>query len=506
MSSESEQELEKLRSEPSSSGTESFHSQYVVLNTIGQGGFARVKLARHRLTGKLVAVKIIRKRQHWCHPETSEVDILKMTNHPNIISLFQVIENKKTIYLIMELAEGKPLYQHIEEAGHLKEDEARIIFKQILSAMSYCHDRGIIHRDLKPGNIMIDNSGRIKIIDFGLGTQVMPGQKLRYHCGTYAFSAPEVILGRLYEGPKIDTWSLGILLYCMITGRLPFDGTNTTQLKRQVTSGKYSIPRGLSIELQDLISYMLTQNPKHRPTITEFMLHPWLKEDSASFPEPCGKQIQLRPDMAIIKAMEHIGFEARDIEESLFYRKYNQAMASYYFLKEQALQECDSPIRAQPVNPWKTPYPSLDDPATFCSGLRRRSEPILFSAFSNSQTSTQGQKAKKREERRVSWPGVLPCRPLQTTPTMGQAHIHFGSVPCLYSMGLGGESSSISASAEHKPLPSRGRSLGFKGWVRRIANGLRKLCCCLPARKQRGLGEKRASRRLLREKRVSPQM
>ncbi|XP_028617660.1 sperm motility kinase 2B-like, partial [Grammomys surdaster] len=288
--------------------------------------------------------------------------------------------------------------------------------------------------------------------------------------------------------------------------RLPFDATNTAQLRRQIMLGNYSIPRGLSIELQDLIRYILTVNPNQRPTIKDIMLHPWLKKDSDSFREPCGKQIPLRLDSAILKAMKAIGFQAEDIKDSISQRKYNQAMASYYFLKEQALQECDSPTRAQPINPWKTPYPSLDDPATFCPGLRRKSEPILISSSSNSQMSTQGQKAKKREERRVSWPGVLPRRPLQTTPTMGQAHIPFGSLPCKYSMGLGGESSSTSASAEHKPVPSRGQSLGFRGWARKIRNGLRKLCCCIPERNTDCLEEKSVSPRLLGEKRVFPQI
>ncbi|XP_076782634.1 sperm motility kinase 2A-like [Arvicanthis niloticus] len=485
MSSESEQESEKLRSEPSPSGTESFHSQYVVLNTIYQGSYAKVKLARHRLTGKLVAVKIIHKRQQWCHPVTSEVEILKMTNHPNIISLFQVIETEKRIYLIMELAEGKSLSQHIQDSGHLQEDEACTIFKQILGAMNYCHDQGIIHRDLKPDNIMIDSNGRIKIIDFGLGTQVKSGQQLSFHCGTYPYSAPELNLGRLYEGPKVDVWTLGVLLYFMMTGRLPFIAANRSQLQRQIVLGNYPMPRCLSMELQDMISYLLTRNPNHRPTITQVMMHPWLKEDSEGFPDPCEKQIPLRPDPAIVKAMEHLGFRAQDIKDSLYHRKYNEAMALYCFFKEQAGQECDSPTLAQPMNQLLPPYPSCDDPATFRLELRRRSEPILFSSSSNSQMATRGQKQK--EGRRASWSGVLSCRSLQTTPTMDQAHIPFRSVPFRYSMH------STSASAEHKPVPSRGQHTGFKGWARMIGNALRSLCCCIPARKKRHLGEKRVT-------------
>ncbi|OBS69670.1 hypothetical protein A6R68_01790, partial [Neotoma lepida] len=157
----------------------SFHSQYVVLKTIGRGSFAKVKLAQHRLTGALVAVKVFQKRKMWCFPILSEADIMRMIKHPNIVSLLQVIESDKRKYLIMELAEGKPLHKYVRKAHPLKEDEARGIFRQILSAMGYCHERGIIHRDLKPDNIVVDRNGKVKIVDFGLGTQVKPGEKLR---------------------------------------------------------------------------------------------------------------------------------------------------------------------------------------------------------------------------------------------------------------------------------------------------------------------------------------
>ncbi|OBS81851.1 hypothetical protein A6R68_24160, partial [Neotoma lepida] len=115
---------------------ESFYSQYEVLNTIGRGTFAKVKLAYHHLTSTQVAVKVLHKKNLWCYPISSEVDIMMMVNHPNIISLLQVIESDKKIYLIMELAEGQHLYQHIQEAGYMEEDEARGIFRQILSAGS----------------------------------------------------------------------------------------------------------------------------------------------------------------------------------------------------------------------------------------------------------------------------------------------------------------------------------------------------------------------------------
>ena len=159
-------------------------------------------------------------------------------------------------------------------------------------------------------------------------------------------------------------------------------------------------------------------------------------------------------------------------------------MACYCFLKEQALQESGSPTRAKPMNPMMTPFPSLDDPATFRLGLRRRESQPTFLWSSR--------------ERRGSWPGVLPCRPLQTTPPMGQAVMHSSSVPCTFSMRYGAKNSSSdstgghpSTSAKEKQVSSSGRPRGFKWWMKKIGNALLSLCCCIPPRRESHLERKR---------------
>ncbi|XP_021010222.1 sperm motility kinase 3A-like [Mus caroli] len=238
---------------------ENFHAQYVMLETLGHGGCAKVNLARHRLTGTHVAVKMFQKRKYWCNLLMSEIQLMMMADHPNIISLLQVIETKKNLYLIMELCEGKTLYQHIRKAGYLQEDEARKLFKQLLSAMNYCHNQGIVHRDLKPDNIMVEEVGKVKIIDFGLGTHVKSGQKLNLYCGTYPFSAPEVLLKRPYDGPKIDVWTLGVVLYFMVTGKIPFNAASKQKLLKRIVARKYSFPSRLSVELCLLKKQILRQ-------------------------------------------------------------------------------------------------------------------------------------------------------------------------------------------------------------------------------------------------------
>ncbi|XP_041535929.1 sperm motility kinase 2B-like [Microtus oregoni] len=502
MSSDSEEESSGLKSESSFSYRESFHSQYIALKTIGQGGYAKVKLAYNRLTGTPVAVKVLRKKKLWCYPVMSEVDIMMMVNHPNIISLLQVIESEKRIYLVMELAEGQQLYQYIRKAGHLQEDEARGIFRQILSAVSYCHELGIVHRDLKPDNIMVDGNGKVKIIDFGLGTQVKPGQRLSFHCGTYSFGAPELLRGKLYDGPKIDIWTLGVVLYFMVVGKVPFDAVSTRELRRQVVSGKYTVPSNLSEELQDLLSHLMTVNPKFRPTVTEVMTHPWLREDLEASPNPCEEMVPSLPDPAIVEAMEYMGFQAKDIKDSLCQRKYNQTMASYCLLQGQALQGHGCTTRAQPVNPGATPFPSLEDPAAFPLELRRRgSEPTLGTLLRGPATyghvPAYGQQAGQRGSRGPTGSALPLCRPLQRLSTPDQTHQRAKSAPCIYSRCSSRENTedlgSHGSSAEGKPTHRQGQPRGMKGWIRRMGSSLTGLCCCFPSRKKPHRGENRVS-------------
>lgn len=496
MSFGSEQESESLRSQGSSC-TESFSSQYLVLNTIGRGCHAAVKLAQHRLTGTPVAVKMLLKIQQWCQPVTSEIQIMRRTNHPNIVSLIQVIDTEDITYLIMELVKGKQLFSHIREAVHLQEDEARGIFRQLLSAVGYCHEEGIIHRDLKPENILVDTKGRIKIVDFGCATRVLPGQKLRTVYGTYAFAAPELVLRKFYEGPKVDVWALGVILYYMTVGKLPFPATSIPRLERQIVLGRYRVPPGLSEELQDLLSLLMKVNSQQRPTIPDLLTHPWLKIDSEGFPQPCKELIPLRPDPAILRAMQDIGFEAQEVKDSLDQKKFNQSMACYCLFEKQALQECDNPTQPPPC---MAPFPTLDYPATSNRGLRRRvSKPRWLGSSSDSQGSNNGQTPSHGLVNRASWPGGLLCRPHQITPTVELTHTISTSDPCFYSVHSRGKKTintestkdKSSASTEVQPVPSRPWPKRFRGWVKNIRNGLMHLCCCIPSRKQPPLGHNR---------------
>uniref|UniRef100_A0A8C0XJR3 non-specific serine/threonine protein kinase n=1 Tax=Castor canadensis TaxID=51338 RepID=A0A8C0XJR3_CASCN len=274
MTSENSKEIEEHSFEARSSDEATLSAQYRVLGKLGQGRYGQVRLAYHRLTGTDVVVKEL-KRGMYNFLIASEVALMRVLEHPHVVRLFQVIEAGQHIYLVMERASGGTLWR-ILLSGHLKEKKARRMFQQLVWAVGYCHSRGIAHRDLKPDNILLDEADNVKLADFGLATWFMPGQKLEQVCGALAFRAPEIYLGRKYEGPQVDVWSLGIILYFMLAGALPFKGTTFGQLKMKVLKGRYALPYHLSASGGNLIHCLLSHDPARRPTVEDVLLHPWL--------------------------------------------------------------------------------------------------------------------------------------------------------------------------------------------------------------------------------------
>ncbi|PRT54694.1 Serine/threonine-protein kinase HSL1 [Wickerhamiella sorbophila] len=252
--------------------------------TLGRGSSGRVRLAKHGETGQLAAVKIVPKSAVGSLTQSSsvpygierEVIIMKLIEHPNIMGLYDVWENKGELYLILEYIEGGELFDYLISRGRLPEREAVHYFRQICYGVDYCHQFNICHRDLKPENLLLDKHRNIKIADFGMAALETQGRMLETSCGSPHYASPEIVAGKNYHGAPSDIWSCGIILFALLTGHLPFDDDSIRKLLLKVQSGVYSMPRNLSTEAKDLISRMLLVDPNRRITMREILAHPLL--------------------------------------------------------------------------------------------------------------------------------------------------------------------------------------------------------------------------------------
>ncbi|XP_043190688.1 MAP/microtubule affinity-regulating kinase 3-like isoform X12 [Amphibalanus amphitrite] len=315
--------------------------KYQLLKTIGKGNFAKVKLAKHLPTGEEVAIKIIDKTQ--MNPGSlqklfREVRIMKMLDHPNIVKLYQVIETKKTLYLVMEYASGGEVFDYLVFHGRMKEKEARLKFRQIVSAVQYCHSKRIIHRDLKAENLLLDSQMNIKIADFGFSNEFTVGSKLDTFCGSPPYAAPELFQGKKYDGPEVDVWSLGVILYTLVSGSLPFDGSNLKDLRERVLRGKYRIPFYMSTDCENLLRKFLVLNPTKRASLEQaIMRDKWMnsgcnEEELKPYVEP----EHCMDDPRRIEQLVGMGYARSDVETSLKEGKFDDIYATYLLMSRRA--------------------------------------------------------------------------------------------------------------------------------------------------------------------------
>ncbi|XP_028251128.1 MAP/microtubule affinity-regulating kinase 3a isoform X16 [Parambassis ranga] len=347
ISSRSERRPAGVRSRSSEDQQQPHVGNYRLLKTIGKGNFAKVKLARHILTGREVAIKIIDKTQ--LNPNSlqklfREVRIMKILNHPNIVKLFEVIETERTLYLVMEYASGGEVFDYLVAHGRMKEKEARAKFRQIVSAVQYCHQKHIVHRDLKAENLLLDADMNIKIADFGFSNEFTLGNKLDTFCGSPPYAAPELFQGKKYDGPEVDVWSLGVILYTLVSGSLPFDGQNLKELRERVLRGKYRIPFYMSTDCENLLKRFLVLNPAKRGTLevredaeNQIMKDRWIntgfeEDELKPYTEP---ELDIT-DQKRIDVMVGMGYNLEEIQESLAKMKYDEITATYLLLGRKA--------------------------------------------------------------------------------------------------------------------------------------------------------------------------
>jgi 5'-AMP-activated protein kinase catalytic alpha subunit len=252
---------------------------YILGRDLGKGTFGEVMVGTHQLTNEKVAIKVLEKDKivdvHDVERVTREIHILKIVRHPTIVQLYEIIETEKELYLIMEYARGGELFEYIVNRKRVKERDACKFLHQILSGVDYLHKLGICHRDLKPENLLMDDFNNIKIVDFGLSNTYKPGESLNTACGSPCYAAPEMVAGKKYDGQAADMWSVGVIIYAMVCGFLPFEDPKTNKLYNKIINAEFNIPEFVSESCQELIRNVLSPDPKSRMTIEGIRNHSW---------------------------------------------------------------------------------------------------------------------------------------------------------------------------------------------------------------------------------------
>ncbi|XP_034610597.1 serine/threonine-protein kinase SIK3 isoform X2 [Trachemys scripta elegans] len=343
---------------------------YDIEGTLGKGNFAVVKLATHLVTRAKVAIKIIDKTQldeENLKKIFREVQIMKMLCHPHIIRLYQVMETERMIYLVTEYASGGEIFDHLVAHGRMAEKEARRKFKQIVAAVHFCHCCHIVHRDLKAENLLLDANLNIKIADFGFSNIFTPGQLLKTWCGSPPYAAPELFEGKEYDGPKVDIWSLGVVLYVLVCGALPFDGSTLQNLRARVLSGKFRIPFFMSTECEHLIRHMLVLDPSKRLSMEQICKHKWMKlgEADAEFDRLIAEcqhlkiERQMEPlNEDVLLAMVEMGLDKERTLQSLRTDAYDHYSAIYSLLCDRLKRHKNLRITAPPSVPRTMAFPT----------------------------------------------------------------------------------------------------------------------------------------------------
>lgn len=266
--------------------------EYILIKTLGQGEFGKVKLGTSsKGNSSNVAIKLIKRNSipQGSEKETKihrEITALKKLRHPNIVRLVEVLQNDKYIGIVLEYAPGGELFDYITKHSRVKEVMACKLFAQLISAIDYMHAKGLVHRDLKLENLLLDQHKNILVSDFGFVNSFNnnPNDLMKTSCGSPCYAAPELVVSsNPYEGRKADVWSLGVILYSMLAGYLPFDddpqnpgGTNLARLYHYITNTPLKFPEYIQPTPRDLLRKILVPNPKRRLNLQQVKSHSWL--------------------------------------------------------------------------------------------------------------------------------------------------------------------------------------------------------------------------------------
>lgn len=316
--------------------------EYLFIRELGKGAFAIVYEAIHEKSGLHVAIKMIKKAIDVNYKE--EINAMKKLTHPLLPLLYEVIEDETTVYIIMEYFEGDSLLTYVNLRTNLAEDVARDIFGQLVMVLDYLNSKHIMHRDLKAENILINKNRDIMLIDFGFAKEFNQNDDIFLtFCGSVAYCSPEMVSGSNYSLAS-DIWGVGVLLYAMIEGKLPFYSGNIQQIISLIQTKEPQITYDVSDELTDLISRLLAKDPNSRITLTETMDHPWLSIFNKSL--KCkGLRTALGVELVdpfyldeeIIEKLSKLGYDINQLKEDLVNNTFNQMTGQYKFERKKAL-------------------------------------------------------------------------------------------------------------------------------------------------------------------------
>ncbi|XP_061740148.1 serine/threonine-protein kinase BRSK2-like isoform X3 [Nerophis ophidion] len=371
----------------SSSGKEAnYVGPYRLEKTLGKGQTGLVKLGVHCVTYQKVAVKIVNREklsESVLMKVEREIAILKLIEHPHVLKLHDVYENKKYLYLVLEHVSGGELFDYLVKKGRLTPKEARKFFRQIISALDFCHSHSICHRDLKPENLLLDEKNNIRIADFGMASLQVGESLLETSCGSPHYACPEVIRGEKYDGRKADAWSCGVILFALLVGALPFDDDNLRNLLEKVKLGVFHMPHFIPPDCQNLLRGMIEVDASKRLTLEDIQQHTWyLAGKNEPEPEqPVPRKVSIRMlataeeiDPDVLESMHSLGcFRDKDkLTKDLLSEEDNQEKMIYFLLldrKERYPSHEDQNL--PPRNEIDPPRKRVDSPMLSRHGKRR---------------------------------------------------------------------------------------------------------------------------------------
>ena len=316
-------------------------TNYTFIKTIGEGTFGKVKLSLHKLTQEQVAIKILEKNkiinQKDLERIEKEIKYMKMLNHPNIVKIYEIIEDENNYYISMEYVPGGELFNYIVKNKRLTENESSFFYSQIIHIIKEIHKHKICHRDLKPENLLLTQHKTIKITDFGLSNEYE--DFLMTPCGSPCYASPEVLKGKKYSGLGIDLWASGIILYSMLCGYLPFDDKNNDELFKKILKCKIEFPKNnniiISENAKDLIRKILQPEPSKRITLEEILEHPFLAYGNKKYKEKIRMDINKQDKLIIDYMTNTLGISnEKDIRKNINDNRHNNITTIFYLLKK----------------------------------------------------------------------------------------------------------------------------------------------------------------------------